>query len=159
MHLALTGHNYSTFVSVEENALKNETRDIASINLALQTWKIGAICSRTEKRSYAANVIKDAYIAAASYEVRIELSDLGLTNIPNAPFACPLFIANLKQFTLSKNALSTFPASVTLLSNLEGLNLAGNRLKEVPAAIRNLKKLSQLALSGNQLEEIPEEIG
>lgn len=106
---------------------------------------------------------------------KLDLSNLGLTEIPAAVFACK----NLKKLNLSHNKIKVLPKELGRLKfltnldvshnnisvlyaksfdhrNLQVLILNNNKLKNIPGQIEQLRKLKKLSLSNNQIEELPD---
>ncbi|KAJ8945286.1 hypothetical protein NQ318_002743 [Aromia moschata] len=109
----------------------------------------------------------------------LDLSNNGLTGIPNVFEFCPLttFIAknnllkncalpksftkctNLRELNLSGNQLTQFPEQVLDFVNLRFLYLGGNGMEQISKNIWKLKNLQLLSLGGNELTEVPATLG
>ncbi len=85
----------------------------------------------------------------------LDLSDLGLTEIPAAVFT----LRSLRGLDLSNNPLGRLPEAIGELSLLEVLDLEGIGLANLPDAIGQLSQLRRLSVSRNQLVALPETIG
>jgi internalin A len=105
----------------------------------------------------------------------LDLSDLGLTNVPHIitvlkPYlkslnlssnnfvkfpTVVLFLDNLTSLSLMSNKLHTVPARLATLTLLEELNLGDNRLAGLPLILRRLKRLRTLSLWANDLAKLP----
>lgn len=106
---------------------------------------------------------------------KIDLSNMGLTEIPDGIFRCK----NLKKLNLSHNQIKTIPADISKLKFLKNLDISNNKIgslmskffdlqnldtlivnnneiKHIPKQIAKLKKLNKLSLAGNQLTELSE---
>ena len=124
--------------------------------------------------------IADCSGSGASF---LNLSELGLTKIPDEVFSCDLHdfsnlevlnlrgnriehipteigsILSLKVLVLSSNQfIGALPETICQLSNLERLEANGNRLAALPETIGGLTVLNALELDGNQLTVLPESI-
>ncbi len=87
----------------------------------------------------------------------LDLSNLGLTDVPPATFALShlrtLILGNTKpRFA---NRIQHLPNEIGLLNNLVKLDLSGNRLRELPQNINQLTKLSLLSLRSNEFSILP----
>lgn len=89
-------------------------------------------------------------------ETELDLSDTGLTNIPNFV----LTQTELRELDLSHNALSgALPGEIRQLRELQLLDVSHNQMTGVPAEIGQLHELQRLDLSYNQLTGLPLELG
>ncbi|MDJ1183968.1 leucine-rich repeat domain-containing protein [Roseofilum casamattae] len=93
-------------------------------------------------------------IARQQGETVLDLSNLGLTEVPDAIAQ----LTSLQGLSLNNNQLSELPEAIAQLTSLQGLYLSGNQLSEVPEAIAQLTSLQRLDLDNNQLSEVPEAI-
>lgn len=84
----------------------------------------------------------------------LDLSHLGLTDIPDAVFT----LRSLRDLNLSGNPLGRLPEAIGELGLLEHLDLDGNGLTSLPDAIGQLSRLRLLDVSMNQLVVLPETI-
>uniref|UniRef100_A0A3P9LPB5 PPM-type phosphatase domain-containing protein n=1 Tax=Oryzias latipes TaxID=8090 RepID=A0A3P9LPB5_ORYLA len=64
----------------------------------------------------------------------------------------------LRSLSLSNNALSEFPLSLSDIPSLTELNLSGNRLSCLPAEVGSMHNLQTLLLDGNLLSMLPTEL-
>jgi Leucine-rich repeat (LRR) protein len=92
--------------------------------------------------------------AEASRTIHLNLSELGLTELP--PEIGNL--AYLQDLLLSYNYLHELPPEMGNLTNLQRLYLNGNQLVSLPSEIGNLDNLQILNLRDNQLASLPPEI-
>ncbi len=92
---------------------------------------------------------------ADSWEMELDLSDLGLDRFPIEFIEEPELIHGLN---LSGNKIEELPVSMSSFSALEFLDLSGNRLLKLPETIVELRNLKKLKLSDNDLVELPENI-
>jgi Leucine-rich repeat (LRR) protein len=75
-------------------------------------------------------------------------------NLPSRVFD----LKSLTFLSLSNNALTEIPLSITRLVNLENVVLERNKISHVPKEIFSLKKLKNLDLFGNFIDVLPEEV-
>jgi internalin A len=92
--------------------------------------------------------------ALQSGAVELDLSELGLTTVPNAITQ----LTNLHALDLNYNRLTSLPDAITQLTNLQTLNLSANELTALPNAITYLTNLQTLNLRRNQLTSLSEVI-
>jgi Leucine-rich repeat (LRR) protein len=85
--------------------------------------------------------------AAASEATELNLSDLGLTELP--PEIGQL--TNLQELDLWGNQLTVLPPEIGQLTNLRWLDVAGNQLTVLPPEIGQLTNLRWLDVAGNPL--------
>ncbi|PIP61008.1 hypothetical protein COX00_00140 [Candidatus Uhrbacteria bacterium CG22_combo_CG10-13_8_21_14_all_47_17] len=94
--------------------------------------------------------------ATATTAHTLDLSNRGLTKIPNSVFSQ----TDLESLNLSGNALEGAPqAEIRHLQKLTSLNLSGNNLTGLPAELGQLAQLQTLDVSNNQLTGLPLELG
>jgi internalin A len=105
-----------------------------------------------EYQNEATEIIQEALEAGA---VELDLSDLGLTEIPELIAQ----LTNLQDLDLRNNQLTILPGVITQLTNLRRLYLLGNQLINLPNAISHLTNLQTLNLSKNNLASLPNTIG
>lgn len=91
----------------------------------------------------------------ATSSARLDLSDLGLTRLPDAIGR----LTHIKELHLDSNELTELPEAIGNLTNLRALFVSRNRLGSLPTTIGALTKLTVLNLHYNQLEELPHTIG
>ena len=122
--------------------------------------------------------LTDYEIASNGGVTRINLSSVGLTEIPSSLYTfVDLEILSLKSnqlssinsdlgmltklidLDLSENCLVELPASIAHLSQLETLTLDCNQLDLLPNALCHLTRLRMLSLLDNGLKQLPEQIG
>jgi hypothetical protein len=94
---------------------------------------------------------------ADSWEMDLDLSDLGLEQLPQD------IIENLSpdmvhSLNLSRNRIEELPAFIDAFTDLEFLDISNNRLSRLPESFTNLASLKKLKLSDNDLTELPENI-
>lgn len=85
----------------------------------------------------------------------LDISNCGLTRLPDFLGDCPLSCLIAKHNNLSNDSL---PKSLDNLRGLRELNLSGNRLTEFPGQVLELTELKYLYLGGNQITEISKDI-
>jgi internalin A len=93
--------------------------------------------------------------AAASGATQLDLSRLGLTELPPELWQ----LHKLRVLGLWSNQLTSLPAEIGQLSNLQILNLSYNQLTSLPPEIGQLTNLEWFHVDGNQLTSLPPEIG
>ncbi|EFN70476.1 Leucine-rich repeat-containing protein 58 [Camponotus floridanus] len=109
----------------------------------------------------------------------LDISNCGLTKLPNFWEDCPLTcliakhnnltndglakdfenLANLRELNLSGNRLTEFPNQVLDLALLRYLYLGGNRINEISKDIWKLQRLRILSMGDNRLTEVPSTLG
>ncbi|MBD2159465.1 leucine-rich repeat domain-containing protein [Limnothrix sp. FACHB-1083] len=92
--------------------------------------------------------------ALAEGETSLDLSELGLTELPIELFA----LTHLEELWLYNNQLTSIPEAIAQLQNLQTLWLSNNQLTSLPESIAQLQNLQELRLGDNQLTSIPEAI-
>lgn len=93
--------------------------------------------------------------AAASRAKLLDLSNLGLTSLPDELWT----LTHLKELSLSNNQLMNLPPKIGNLVSLTKLGLRGNQLMSLPPEIGKLTNLMKFHLRDNQLQNLPPEIG
>ena len=68
-------------------------------------------------------------------------------------------LKHLKTLNLSKNKITTLPASIGKLNHLRELDLSDNNITSLPASIGKLNHLRELDLSDNSIITLPASIG
>ncbi len=89
----------------------------------------------------------------------LDLSSLGLVEVPAELFQTKKFFGSLTWLRLHGNQLSTLPESLGELSSLTSLDLDDNQLSTLPESLGELSSLITLHLHGNQLSTLPESLG
>lgn len=97
----------------------------------------------------------DASRRAGSAGTGLDLSDLGLTDLPPQIWQ----LSALNELDLGSNQLSSLPPEIGELKALSRLCVFGNQLLGLPPEIGQLSALSHLDLTSNLLMELPAEIG
>jgi broad-specificity NMP kinase len=90
-----------------------------------------------------------------SWEMELDLSDLGLEHFPVELINDPDIIHGLN---LSGNKLEELSAVISEFSSLEILDLSSNRLSNLPETITELQNLKKLKLNDNDLTGLPENL-
>lgn len=85
----------------------------------------------------------------------LDISNCGLTELPNFWKDCPLTCLIAKHNNLTNDGLAK---DFENLANLRELNLSGNRLTEFPNQVLDLTVLRYLYLGGNRINEITQDI-
>ncbi|XP_012274259.1 leucine-rich repeat-containing protein 58 [Orussus abietinus] len=85
----------------------------------------------------------------------LDLSNCGLTRLPDDLGDCPLMCLIAKNNNLRNESL---PKSLENLPYLRELNLSGNRLTEFPEQVLDLASLKYLYLGGNAITEIAKDV-
>ncbi|CAK9833828.1 Leucine-rich repeat-containing protein 58 [Anthophora retusa] len=85
----------------------------------------------------------------------LDISNCGLTQLPDFLGDCPLSCLVAKHNNLSNDSL---PKSFENLSGLRELNLSGNRLTDFPEQVLELTDLKYLYLGGNHISEISKDV-
>ena len=93
--------------------------------------------------------------AAQEQSTELNLSDLGLTTLPDAIGT----LTNLKELDLSHNQFTILPDIISTLTNLQVLNLGYNLLTTIPDTISTLTNLKTLNLNINRFKTLPDNIG
>ena len=88
--------------------------------------------------------------------VKLSLEGFGLTGAVPAEVGR---LTALREFNVSRNALTLLPAEIGQLASLESLELGYNELTSVPEEIGQLTSLEELHLNNNKLTSVPAEIG
>ncbi len=91
-------------------------------------------------------------------DMRINLSDLGLTGIPEESIKKLLEFPDLFYLSLSNNNITTLPESFGNLKTLEVLYLFNNNFSEFPSTILQLENLKKLNMRYNGLTALPDTI-
>ncbi|XP_077261747.1 leucine-rich repeat-containing protein 58 isoform X2 [Temnothorax americanus] len=109
----------------------------------------------------------------------LDISNCGLTRLPDFWAACPLTcliakhnhlandglakdfenLASLRELNLSGNRLTEFPDQILDLPGLRYLYLGGNRINEITKDIWKLQRLRVLSMGDNRLTEVPSTLG
>jgi small GTP-binding protein len=90
-------------------------------------------------------------ICSVSDQDKLDLSGLGLTEIPDQLFE----LRSLKELKLNNNRLTAIPSGISRLGQLVLLSLANNKLGQLPNEIGRLQNLKRLELEGNLLSSLP----
>jgi internalin A len=100
--------------------------------------------------------IAEARIEAArlSGAIDLDLSDLGLTALPDAIAS----LTALQTLELGNNQLTALPDAIANLTALQTLGLGHNQLTALPDAIASLTALQNLKLGHNQLTALPDAV-
>lgn len=123
-------------------------------------------------------IAKDRIIVAQTNSLEVlDLSNLGLSSLPDVFAPSSTLFPYLKKLDLSNNQFTKIPHITKLseldlshnqiqsisnmdcqmyLSGLSKLDLSHNQLKSIPPFIRTLNKLEELNLSNNNISTIPE---
>ncbi|MGQ4382828.1 leucine-rich repeat domain-containing protein [Streptomyces sp. SAS_270] len=92
-----------------------------------------------------------ARIAAARESGNLDLSEMGLTSLPEE--VCEL--TRLRMLDVSRNRLTTLPRRIGELTSLTGLLLSDNPISTLPHSVRNLTSLRTLYLRQCNLRTLP----
>ena len=84
--------------------------------------------------------LKRIATAKAGNHVYLDLSGLGLTEVPSELFECTA----LRILYLDNNYISELPEAIENLVNLESLYLRDNKLSSLPKSIKKLTKLEKV---------------
>lgn len=109
----------------------------------------------------------------------LDISNCGLTRLPDFLGDCPLScliakhnnlsndslpksfdnLPGLRELNLSGNRLTDFPDQVLELAELKYLYLGGNHITEISKDVWKLQRLQVLSMGGNRLTEVPSTLG
>lgn len=89
----------------------------------------------------------EAALAAGDDCTRLDLGDLGLTEIPSEVYQ----LKNLEFLSLANNQIAVVPKELLQFQQLEWLNLEGNPIAEGPEFLREAKNLKILQLKNTQI--------
>lgn len=106
------------------------------------------------KNSASVRVTKQINKMLQKYETELDLSNLGLTSIPETVFNYP----QIKKLDVSGNFLSEIPEIISQLKELEILVANDNILEYLPESLPALNQLKELHLSENRFSHIPEAV-
>jgi internalin A len=110
--------------------------------------------AQEQETNYVSLVEARIQAAHKNHETILDLSDLGLTALPESIAQ----LSQLQSLFLHNNQLKALPESIAQLSQLKALSLSGNRLMTLADSVTQLLQLKVLALSHNQLVSLPESI-
>lgn len=111
--------------------------------------------SSNQKHEMLANDIRACIDFNAEDITRINLSETGISEIPEEIFTLP----NLRELNLSKNNLKFLSNQISKLSNLEWLNFDENKIPAIPTQLYALTNLRCLNISKNPIAMLAAEIG
>lgn len=86
--------------------------------------------------------------------IRLDLQDLGLTQLPNEVFA---LAGSLEILNLSGNLLSALPEALPRLRRLKVLFCSSNPFKELPTVLGQCPALEMIGFKACQIEHVPAE--
>ncbi len=92
--------------------------------------------------------------AGGTQAIRLDLSGLKLTEIPEQVLACN----QLRILDLHNNQIAAIPDSLANLSKLQSLDLNNNQIAAIPDSLANLSNLQSLSLHNNQIAAIPDSL-
>ncbi|XP_011870759.1 PREDICTED: leucine-rich repeat-containing protein 58 [Vollenhovia emeryi] len=130
-------------------ALNDEALDKQFLNTKTQEQVDTLLLSQNRLTTLPASINRFTNLNA------LDISNCGLTRLPDFWADCPLTCLIAKQNNLTNDGL---PKDFANLTNLRELNLGGNRLTEFPGQILDLPGLRYLYLSGNLISEITKDI-
>ena len=90
-----------------------------------------------------------------TYEFSLDLSDLGLTQVPDEIKS----LCCIRSLNLSENNLTELPDFICKISSLEYLDISYNKLSKLPEKIGNLLNIEIINARCNEIKSIPESIG
>ncbi len=108
----------------------------------------------SEEKMGREELVKVITEAARTGETRLDLSDRGITELPEEIGQ----LTRLTELNLNGNQLRELPEEIGQLTSLKELHLRGNQLTKLPKEVGQLTSLTRLDLDGNQLTELPKEI-
>ncbi len=81
----------------------------------------------------------------------LDLSDLGLTDLPREILAC----AHVRSLDLYTNSLTTIPPEITGFTRLERLDVSHNPIRKLPDGIDRLRSLKRLDIEFTRISALP----
>lgn len=90
-----------------------------------------------------------------TYASKIDLSNMGLTEVPPEIFGCK----NLRKLNLSNNKIKEIPQELSKLKLLTNLDLSHNQLSVLFSKNFNFPRLEVLTLNKNNIRSLPKQIG